>query len=61
VTTHRHEPRDPDERVEDQLLDELRDRGYRIAVRCIRCGHWLTADRSVAEHTGPRCRRRDAA
>lgn len=49
---------DLDERRERELIAELLDRGYRVAVQCVDCGQWLTAARSVAEHVGPRCRSR---
>jgi hypothetical protein len=32
--------------------------GYRIAVQCLDCGHWLANPKSVAAHRGPRCRAR---
>jgi hypothetical protein len=32
--------------------------GYRIAVRCLDCGHWLANPASVSAHRGPRCRAR---
>lgn len=47
-----------DDRRERELLEELLNRGYRIAVRCTQCGSWLVADRSVREHVGPVCRDR---
>ena len=28
---------------------------FRLAVRCQRCGRWLTAGRSKRNHMGPRC------
>lgn len=31
---------------------------WRIAVRCNRCGHWLTDPQSVALGVGPTCRGR---
>jgi hypothetical protein len=50
------------ERTEDvleaRLLTEARRYGFRLAVRCNDCGHWLVAAKSVAAHKGPRCRRR---
>jgi len=36
------------------------ERGYRIAVQCIDCGHWLTNPVSVAAFRGPRCRAKAA-
>ncbi|WP_298442808.1 DUF6011 domain-containing protein [Gordonia sp. (in: high G+C Gram-positive bacteria)] len=56
----RTEALEADERREVELIAELLDRGYRIAVRCHRCGHWLTNVRSIRVFTGPVCRRREA-
>lgn len=50
---------DPDTRRELDLLVELYDRGYRIAVRCKTCGSWLASTKSVAAHQGPVCRKRE--
>lgn len=56
---HRAEDGYPTPTVEDRreaaLLAELRALGYTIAVRCLVCGHPLTAPRSVARFVGPRC------
>lgn len=48
-----------DARRELDLLVELYDRGYRIAVRCSTCGSWLAAPISVARHQGPVCASRE--
>lgn len=45
-----------EDRREAQLLAELRECGYRPAVRCTRCNQWVVADASVAAHMGPVCR-----
>jgi len=48
------------DRLERLLLAEARELGFRLAVQCTACGHWLTSAKSVAAHRGPHCRRRDA-
>jgi hypothetical protein len=40
-----------------ELLDELYRRGFKLAARCIRCGHWMAADVPL-DHIGPKCRRK---
>ena len=55
------EPPDPQTRREQELVDELTERGYRVAVQCRRCGLWLTNPISVALHVGPKCRHKEAA
>ena len=50
---------DADARRERDLLVEVLDRGYRVAVRCKTCGSWLAHPKSVAVHQGPVCRKRD--
>lgn len=52
----RHEPRDAEDRADDAVIDAARNRGFRIAVQCVRCKHWLTNPRSVEQHLGPHCR-----
>jgi hypothetical protein len=45
-----------------QLLDIANERGYKLACRCIRCGHWMAAEPVSLDHIGPTCRRKlDAA
>lgn len=34
---------------------------WRIAVRCRRCGHWLTSPSSVMAGISPRCAAREVA
>ena len=50
-----------DDRVDAQALAAAADRGYRMAVRCLDCGHWLVNGKSVRLHRGPVCRARAAA
>ena len=52
------EPLTSDERYEIAVVSAAAELGYRPAVRCIRCGSWLVAAKSVAQHRGPVCRRR---
>ena len=51
-----YQPVDAADRRESELLAELAARGYRVAVKCRRCGTWCTAERSVSEHLGSYCR-----
>jgi primosomal protein N' len=57
-STPRIEPLQGDEVRERDLLIELVDRGYRVAVQCTACGAWVSHPRSVARHIGPVCERR---
>lgn len=45
-----------DDRLDAQVIEEARSRGFHIAARCSACGHWLVATESVALHLGPVCR-----
>lgn len=47
-----------EDRLDAQVLAAARDRGFRLAVRCYRCGQWVVAAQSVALHLGPTCRRK---
>lgn len=49
-------PPTPDERIDAAVIAAARQRGFDIAVRCARCGHWVVAAKSVAAHLGPTCR-----
>jgi len=63
---NRHRPQDgyqaptSEDRRETALLAEAAELGYRLAVTCVDCGHWLANPVSVASHRGPRCRARAA-
>lgn len=52
---HRHTTPTADERREAQLLAELSELGYTVAISCSECGHALTTERSKARHLGPKC------
>ena len=41
-----------------QLLALAYARGYKLAARCIVCGHWICAEPVPLDHIGPTCRRR---
>ncbi|MAU83884.1 MAG: hypothetical protein CME34_18840 [Gordonia sp.] len=47
---------DADEREHAKFVADARELGYRLAVQCTACGHWLVQSDSVAAHLGPRCR-----
>ena len=52
----RHEPITAEDRHEAAVLAAAAALGYRLGTRCLRCGHWIVAPRSVAAHMGPVCR-----
>lgn len=52
----RHGPLDAEDRADLAVLLAAAERGYRLATRCLDCGHWLVNQRSVLAHRGPRCR-----
>lgn len=43
------------DRREAEFLAEARALGFRLATRCLDCGHYLVAERSVLRHRGPHC------
>jgi hypothetical protein len=45
-----------EDRREAQVIAEAKALGYRLAIRCTECGHWLASPRSVELHMGPVCR-----
>jgi hypothetical protein len=61
-TAHRRQDGYAAPSVEDRadlaVLAAAEALGYRIAVQCLDCGHWLASPTSVAAHRGPRCRAR---
>ena len=56
----RHEPITAQDRHEAAVLAAAAELGYRLSTRCLRCGHWIVAPKSVAAHMGPVCRARVA-
>lgn len=50
-----NEPLTADDRADFDVLIAAAERGFRLAVRCTRCGQWLVARKSVAAHIGPVC------
>lgn len=46
------------DRGDQAVIDAAEARGFRVAVRCLDCGHWLASPASVSAHRGPRCRAR---
>ncbi|MEU7764350.1 DUF6011 domain-containing protein [Nocardia sp. NPDC049190] len=47
-----------EDKLDAAVLAAARARGFRLAVRCQRCGQWVVAAESVALHLGPVCRRK---
>jgi len=47
-----------EDRADLPALAAVEALGYRVAVQCRDCGHWLASPTSVAAHRGPRCRAR---
>ncbi|WP_413783407.1 DUF6011 domain-containing protein [Mycolicibacterium obuense] len=50
-----HDPITPEDREDLDVIVAAVERGFRIAVRCRICGHWLSNPRSVSAFLGPRC------
>jgi hypothetical protein len=48
----------PEGRADLAVLAAAEALGYRIAVQCLDCQHWLSSPTSVAANRGPRCRAR---
>lgn len=62
-----HHNSNPDARITSPTADEIYESaviqaatnlGYTVSVPCNVCGHPLTHPKSVAQHVGPRCKRR---
>lgn len=51
-----HEPLTAEDRADIDVLVAAAERGFRLAVRCTRCGQWLVAPSSVRLNLGPVCR-----
>jgi hypothetical protein len=56
-----NEPLTAEDRADFEVLIAAAERGFRLATRCLDCGHFLVNPRSVAAHRGPRCRARAVA
>lgn len=52
------EPVTAEDRADIEVLANAEDRGFRLATRCLVCGQWLVAAKSVRLHVGPKCRKR---
>lgn len=50
-----HEPLTPEDRQDIDVIVAAVERGFRVAVQCQACGHWLSNPRSVKAFMGPRC------
>lgn len=56
-----HRPQDgyaapsPEDRADAEFLAEAKQRGYRLALACLDCGHPIVAAASLRRHRGPRC------
>lgn len=55
-----HEPLTREDRADIDVIVAAVERGFRIAVRCQVCGHWLSNPRSVKAFMGARCAARQA-
>jgi hypothetical protein len=51
-----HEALTAEDRADFDVIIAAAERGFRLATRCVDCGHWLAAPSSVSAHRGPRCR-----
>jgi hypothetical protein len=45
-----------EDRADTAVLAAAEALGYRLAVQCLDCGHWLANPASVTAHRGPVCR-----
>lgn len=55
IGLQRHEPLTREDREDLDLLIKAAERGFRLSVKCVDCGHPLTAPSSVRQHRGPKC------
>lgn len=53
----RHEALTAEDRADIDAIIAVAERGFRIAVRCRLCGHWLSNPKSVRQFVGPKCRK----
>jgi hypothetical protein len=56
----RSEPQTAEDRADFEVIRQAAERGFRVAVRCLRCNQWLVAPSSVRAHLGPVCRAKAA-
>lgn len=50
-----NEPLTAEDRADLDVLIAAAERGFRLSTRCLDCGHWISAPRSVRRHRGPKC------
>lgn len=50
------EPLTPEDRTDMDVVIAAVESGFKIAIRCRACGHWLVAAESVRHQMGKRCR-----
>lgn len=50
-----HEPLTREDRADIDAIVACVERGFRVAVKCRVCGHWLSNPKSVKAFVGPRC------
>jgi hypothetical protein len=53
-----HQAPSAEDRADLAAVAAVEALGYRLAVQCVDCGHWLASPISVSAHRGPRCRTR---
>lgn len=49
-----------EDRADARFRAEASARGYKLATKCLDCGHYVVNEVSVRAHRGPVCRRRHA-
>ncbi len=62
-TAHRAEDgfqADAEDRDDAVFRAEASARGYKLATKCLDCGHYVVNEVSVRAHRGPVCRKRHA-
>lgn len=48
------------DRADAAFIAEAVARGYRLAMTCVDCGHYIVSEASLRRHRGPRCAARMA-
>ncbi len=51
---------DAEDRDDARFRAEASARGYKLATKCLDCGHYVVNEVSVRAHRGPVCRKRHA-